>query len=191
MDEEIVVTVDADVTRLEDSLSRIEQRAKGFGSTVTRAFRDIAFEGRSVENVFRSIAMSIAGRALDAGLAPLERALDGFAARAFGGLAGGMHRLVFVFHGLFSQSLDDRGIFPGFQRPAPLFHLVLGRPGGFFRGFFRRFLFFPGFFQPVQHLGRLPGLTGFGVRGQVDIPGSQHRRRNRQPAQQTAQIVTE
>lgn len=90
MDEQIVVTVDADTTKLEEALGRVERKAKGFGSTVTRAFRDMAFEGKSVEDVYRSIAMSVAGRALDAGLAPLQSALDGFAARAFGGLVGGI-----------------------------------------------------------------------------------------------------
>lgn len=90
MDEEIILTVDADTARLEEALARVERRAKSFGGAVTKAFRDIAFEGKSVEQVFRGIAMSMAGRALDAGLAPLENALDGFAARAFGGLLGGL-----------------------------------------------------------------------------------------------------
>lgn len=103
MDEEIIIAIDADTSKFEEALSQAERKAESFGHTVTRAFRDIAFEGSSVESVFRDIAMSIAGRALDAGLAPLERALDGFAARMFGGLLGGFKP--FAMGGLASTGL--------------------------------------------------------------------------------------
>ena len=90
MDEEFLVTVNADTTGLETALSTLEARAKSFGRTMTGAFKDIIIEGRSLEDVLRGIAMNVAGNALNAGLAPLENALNGFAKSALGGLFGGL-----------------------------------------------------------------------------------------------------
>ena len=89
MDEEFVVTVNADTTGLETALSALESRARSFGQTMTGAFADVIIKGKSLEDVLRGIAMSVAGNALNAGLAPLESALNGFAQSAFGGLFGG------------------------------------------------------------------------------------------------------
>jgi hypothetical protein len=77
-------------------LRELEGLADGFGRAMTSAFRQAAFEGRKLEDVLRSIALSLSGRALSAALAPIGQGIGdaiggvfGAGAVARGGPVGG------------------------------------------------------------------------------------------------------
>jgi phage-related minor tail protein len=88
MDEELIVTVDADTTGLETALAALKNEAESFGQTMTGALSDIVIKGKSVEDVLRGIAMSMSRNALSQGLAPLQSMFDGFGQSVLGGLLG-------------------------------------------------------------------------------------------------------
>ncbi|MBO6637933.1 MAG: phage tail tape measure protein [Roseitalea sp.] len=88
MDEELIVTVDADTTGLEMALATLRNEAESFGQTMTGALGDIVIKGKSVEDVLRGIAMSMSRSALNQGLAPLQSMFDGFGPSVLGGLFG-------------------------------------------------------------------------------------------------------
>jgi phage-related minor tail protein len=86
MNETVTVAVEADTTGFETALKSLETQASRFGSTLTGALRGAVVSGKSLEDTLRGIGQSLATNALNAGLGPLQALLNGFAARAFGGL---------------------------------------------------------------------------------------------------------
>lgn len=88
MDEQLTIAIEADTTGLETALKSLEKQASSFGSTLTGALRGAVVSGKSLEDTLRSIGQGLASTALNAGLAPLQNLLNGFAAQAFGGLSG-------------------------------------------------------------------------------------------------------
>lgn len=80
MDEEFRVSVVADTSALETSLSFLEKQAESFGDTMTKALKAAIVDGKSLGDVLRSIALQISASALSAGMKPLANLLNDFGA---------------------------------------------------------------------------------------------------------------
>jgi lambda family phage tail tape measure protein len=85
MDEEFTIAINADTTGFETALKALEKQANSFGTTLTGALKGAVVSGRSLEDTLRSIGLSLATNALNAGLSLLQNLLNGFASRAFSG----------------------------------------------------------------------------------------------------------
>lgn len=84
-DERMNVAIDVDARALNAALDQLEVRAKSFGAALTGALKGAVVEGRSLDEVLRSLALRLSDRLVNASLKPLEGLLDG----AMGGLLGG------------------------------------------------------------------------------------------------------
>jgi phage-related minor tail protein len=73
---------------LRDALLDLEGLADGFGRAMTTAFKRSVVDGKRLEDVLKSLALSMSGKALDAALAPIAKGLGGFVESLFGGLIG-------------------------------------------------------------------------------------------------------
>ena len=110
-----------DLRSLDDALSEASRMAERFGAALTGALREIALEGRSLEDSLRSVALRMADTALNAALDPLEKG----ASNLLGQLASG---LVASLAGPAAASLADGasgaighgGVGPGALVPAPV-----------------------------------------------------------------------
>lgn len=78
--------VDADTTPLEAKLSDAERMGKRFSTSLLNAFEAVAIKGKSVSDVFKSLALSLSQMALKTALAPLQQGL----ATQFTGLFKGL-----------------------------------------------------------------------------------------------------
>ncbi len=85
-DQNIKVSVTADTQALETAFRDMQGLADGFGRTLTTAFRKSAIEGKRLEDVLKSMALSLSRRALNAALKPLGRGISDL----FGGLLGSL-----------------------------------------------------------------------------------------------------
>ena len=74
---------------LEASLRELQGLADAFGQAMTTAFRQAVVDGRELEHVLKSLALSLAGRALSAALAPIGQGIGGIIGGVFGGGAAG------------------------------------------------------------------------------------------------------
>ena len=90
MDETLTVAIEADTTGFETALKSLERQASSFGTTLTGALKGAVVSGRSLEDTLRAIGQNLATNALNAGLAPLQNLLNGFASRAFSGFSGAL-----------------------------------------------------------------------------------------------------
>ena len=88
-DHTIDVSVTADTQALETALRDMQGLADGFGRTLTTAFRKSAIEGRRLEGVLKSMALSLSRRALNAALKPLQSGISNLFGGMFGSLYGG------------------------------------------------------------------------------------------------------
>jgi len=88
-DQTIDVTVNADTQALEVALRDLQGLADSFGHTLTTAFRKSAVEGKRLEDVLKSMALSLSRRALNAALKPLESGISNLFGNLLGGLFGG------------------------------------------------------------------------------------------------------
>jgi hypothetical protein len=73
------------VAPLAAELRELNSLAENFGRVMTTAFRRSVIDGRALEDVLRSIALSLSSRALNSALAPIGQGL-------FSGLLGGVFR---------------------------------------------------------------------------------------------------
>jgi hypothetical protein len=71
-----------DAAPVAEALRELEGLADGFGRAMTSAFRQAVVDGKRLEDVLRSIALSLSGRALSAALAPIGQGIGD----AIGGL---------------------------------------------------------------------------------------------------------
>ena len=88
-DQTIDVTVNADTHGLETALGDLQGLADGFGRTLTKAFRKSVMEGKRLEDVLKSMALRLSGRALNAALKPLEGGISNLFSSLLGALFGG------------------------------------------------------------------------------------------------------
>jgi len=80
----------AETAPLKTALGDLEGLADGFGRAMTTAFRRSVIDGKRLEDVLKSVALGLSGRALNAALAPLERGLSGLLVGLLGGLFRGI-----------------------------------------------------------------------------------------------------
>ena len=73
---------------LRDALRDLEGLADGFGRAMTTAFKRSVVDGKRLEDVLKSLALSMSGKALDAALAPITQGLSGLVGSLFSGLSG-------------------------------------------------------------------------------------------------------
>lgn len=73
---------------LKAAMRDLEGLADGFGRAMTTAFKRSVIDGKRLEDVLKSLALSLSGKALNAALAPIERGLRGLFSGLLGGLFG-------------------------------------------------------------------------------------------------------
>ncbi len=83
--EPVVVPIVADDRQFRQTLDQSEQLAKRFSSSLLGAFEAIAIKGKSLSEVFKSLALSLSKIVLQAAFKPLENAASGFLAGLFKG----------------------------------------------------------------------------------------------------------
>ncbi|KAB2697967.1 phage tail tape measure protein [Brucella haematophila] len=89
-DETVTVSVDADTSAFDRALTDLEKRSSSFGRSLTSALKGAITSGQGLEDVLRSLAGSLAGSALSAGLQPLQS----LASSAIGGLTSGISSIM-------------------------------------------------------------------------------------------------
>jgi hypothetical protein len=77
----------ASANELRQSLADLERVGDRFAAKMITAFEAIAIRGRSLDSVFRSLALSLSDMALDAALKPFQSALGGLFGQGFTGFA--------------------------------------------------------------------------------------------------------
>lgn len=77
----------ADAKDLERSMAELERVGERFAAKMIDAFEAVAIRGKSLDGVFRSLALSLSDMALDAALKPFQSALGNMFAQGFGGFA--------------------------------------------------------------------------------------------------------
>lgn len=88
-DQTIDVAVTADTQGLETAFRDLQGLADGFGRTMTTAFRKSVVEGRRLEDVLKSMALSLSRRTLNAALRPIETGIGNLFGNLLGSLFGG------------------------------------------------------------------------------------------------------
>lgn len=81
---------DPDLVTLDDALADASRMAERFGASLTSALKDVALEGRSLEDALRGVAARMADAALDRALAPLEKGASNLLGQLAQGLVGGL-----------------------------------------------------------------------------------------------------
>ncbi|MGE8941221.1 phage tail tape measure protein [Leptospira interrogans] len=81
-DETWTVAVEADISGLQEQLAQATRFGRQFGYALTNAFQGVAFRGKDLGDVFRSLAMSLSRMAMQAAFKPLEQGV--------GSLIGGL-----------------------------------------------------------------------------------------------------
>jgi hypothetical protein len=76
----------ASVSQLEAQLRELEGLANSFGLAMTTALRQSIVDGRRLEDVLRSLALSLSSRALSQALAPIGEGIGSVLSRGLGGL---------------------------------------------------------------------------------------------------------
>ncbi|OXS99445.1 phage tail protein [Notoacmeibacter marinus] len=85
MEKRVEVSIDADTTGVATALKELQGLADQFGQRMTSAFAGAIVEGKSFEDVLRSLAMDLARSSLQKGLQPLQGLVGGLFSRFFGG----------------------------------------------------------------------------------------------------------
>lgn len=82
------VAIDADTSRLESELKRAGSLGRQFSGALISAFEGIAIRGKSLGDVFKTLALRLSELVLRAAMKPLENGLDNLFTGLFsGGLA--------------------------------------------------------------------------------------------------------
>lgn len=90
MPDETTVSLEIDTSALDRALENLGSLSDSFGRQLTQAFASAVVRGRELEDVLRRLGLSLAGMALQRGLAPLSD-LTG---SAFSGLLGGLRAIL-------------------------------------------------------------------------------------------------
>lgn len=101
-DDDITIAIKADTSAFDTALEHLEARAAKFGDTLAGALKGAIASGKSLEDVLRGLALSLASTAFEAGMKPLANLLNG----AFSGLFGGIGNVLpFARGGAFSGAV--------------------------------------------------------------------------------------
>ncbi|MFO1169360.1 MAG: hypothetical protein U1E49_00145 [Hyphomicrobiaceae bacterium] len=82
-----LATTSAGAKDLERSMAELERVGERFAAKMIDAFEAVAIRGKSLDGVFRSLALSLSDMALDAALKPFQSALGNMFAQGFSGFA--------------------------------------------------------------------------------------------------------
>lgn len=82
-----LASTSTDVRELERSMAELERVGERFAAKMIDAFEAVAIRGKSLDGVFRSLALSLSDMALDAALKPFQSALGNMFAQGFSGFA--------------------------------------------------------------------------------------------------------
>lgn len=82
-----LASTSGDVEELERSMAELERVGERFAAKMIDAFEAVAIRGKSLDGVFRSLALSLSDMALDAALKPFQSALGNMFAQGFSGFA--------------------------------------------------------------------------------------------------------
>jgi len=91
--DQLTIGVTLDTHDAEAALADLSRQASSFSTAITRAFKDAVIGGKSFEDVLKSLALRLAGLALNRALAPVSTAIGGAIDslfKAFGLAAGGV-----------------------------------------------------------------------------------------------------
>lgn len=91
------VEIDADTTKFERKLDDAERLGRRFSSNLLTAFDAVAFRGKSLNDAFKSLALSLSSMVLKTAFAPLQQSF----ASSFAGLFKGL--MPFAKGGVLSQ----------------------------------------------------------------------------------------
>lgn len=72
MDEDVTVTIRADTAPFANALAELDGLADAFGAQLTGALKAAVIGGKELDDILRSLALNLAGMALNQGLAPLQ-----------------------------------------------------------------------------------------------------------------------
>ncbi|KFB10646.1 phage tail tape measure protein [Nitratireductor basaltis] len=86
MAEAVRVPIIAETKPFEDALENLRNLSASFGAELTGALKGAAVSGRNLDDVLRRVGMNLAGRALNAGLQPLQGLVSAFAGQMTGAL---------------------------------------------------------------------------------------------------------
>lgn len=105
------VQINADTRPFAAALKELEGLSDDFGKSLGGALSNAASEGFRLDSILRGLAGSLAGKALDFGLKPLQDLGGTFFGKAFGALAGAMP---FANGGVFSGGgvVSQPALFP-------------------------------------------------------------------------------
>ena len=81
----LVVKIDADAAPLKNELQASARVGRQFATTLTNAFEGVAFKGKSLSDVFRSLTLSLSHMTLQAAFRPLGNAIGGFISNMLSG----------------------------------------------------------------------------------------------------------
>jgi lambda family phage tail tape measure protein len=84
--DDLSVRISADTTPFRDALRGLGQEAESFSSAITSAFKDAIVGGHDFEGVLSSLALRLAGLALDRALQPIGAGIGGLLGSLFNGL---------------------------------------------------------------------------------------------------------
>lgn len=87
--ENVTIEVEANTEKARRSFNELNTVAKKFGEQVTSALTDAVVKGEDLDDVFRSLALSIANSALNAGLQPLQDTISSGLSGLFSSFTGG------------------------------------------------------------------------------------------------------
>ncbi len=87
-DGDIEVRVKADTSEFERQMRRAGDLGQKFGRQMTRSFAQIAFEGKKISDVLKSLAIQLSKMVLKAAFKPLEQAIGSGFSQLFGSIAG-------------------------------------------------------------------------------------------------------
>lgn len=89
-DETLTVSVEADMSAFDRALTDLEKRSSSFGTSLNTALKGAITTGKSLEDVLRGLASSLASSALSAGLQPLQNLSSSLMSGVFAGIRGVM-----------------------------------------------------------------------------------------------------
>ncbi len=95
------VAIDADTTGLQDQLKNVQLSGKQLSSALSTAFDGLAIKGKSLNDVFSTLALSLSKMTLQAAFKPLQDGLSG----AISGLLSGGGGQAFANGGVFQGGM--------------------------------------------------------------------------------------
>ena len=97
-----VISIDADISGLDDKMKTAAASGKQFSNALVTAFEGAAIKGKSLGDVFSTLALSLSKLALQAAFKPLE---SGFSSMLSGLLSGGGGATAFANGGVFQGGM--------------------------------------------------------------------------------------